>query len=289
MYISSHTVRAAHATCSAPTPIPCISRGSDPPVAFWNVLKGASLLMWIPNVLQLVLKTQDKQKEKKRNMCCTSWIGQSDKTEAEKKKKEKKEKKCERGKKNLKVQENMKRKKNPNKTSHYHPAWAPTQNKGTFTFMQADRSSPRWWIPPLKDNADHPCTFLPPWDGVLQQTSCAGFDLERSDGHSELNDTGNTQVQLQAQRRAQVPLGYTTHTYQRHTEASGPTINTFMSDPDLGVRRHSALDGWSYITATAEHLRPPKESILCSVDHYMNIIDPGWLLGTMKLLNHRCY
>lgn len=45
---------------------------------------------------------------------------------------------------------------------HYHPAWAPTQNEGTFTFMQADRSSPRWWIPPLKDNVDPSVHFPPP-------------------------------------------------------------------------------------------------------------------------------
>lgn len=86
-------------------------------------------------------------------MCCTSWIGQSDKTEANK------EKKCEGGSEGSRKYVKNKAKKT---ALHYHPAWAPIQNRGTFTFMQADRSSPRWWIPLLKDNVDPSVHFSRP-------------------------------------------------------------------------------------------------------------------------------
>lgn len=115
---------------------------------------------------------------------------------------------------------------------------------------------------------DRSVHFPPPWDGVIEQKACASFDLEHFIGRTELNDTENTQVRQQ--RRTQVPLDWAAGTYQRHTEASGLAINIFLPDPDLGVRRHTAVDGWSCNTAIAKHFRPPKQSKLCTVFRYMD-------------------
>lgn len=98
-------------------------------------------------------------------MLCTSWIGQSDKTENEAAKKKGEWKKIWRF--------NLKRKYI--KTGlHYYLLRAPTRNKGNFTVMQASKSSQRWWIPLPKDNVDRSVHFPPPpgWcytaDGLCQ-------------------------------------------------------------------------------------------------------------------------
>lgn len=51
-----------------------------------------------------------------------------------------------------------------------------------------------------------------PQDGGIQQTAWASFDLERFNGHSELKDSGNTQVPLLERRRTKVPLDEAAHT-----------------------------------------------------------------------------
>lgn len=200
----SVVIRSVQHTCPALYPHQCsasLEAQTSPPSLsemFWKVQA-----CWC-EFLTCYSSSWKPKINKKRNMCCTSWIGQSDKTEADK---EKKWKKSEGSRKYVK----KKPKKKTTQPSIIILPEQPHKTRGLshlckLTDHHRDDESLR-----SRTTWTHPCSFLPPWDGVLQQASCAGFDLERLDGHTEWNDTANTQVWLGAQWRTQVPLGYTAH------------------------------------------------------------------------------
>lgn len=283
MYISSHTVSAAHTPCSAPTLMPCISRGLDPPPTpslfemFWKVQA-----CWCEFLTCYSSSWKPKINKKRRGEICAAPAG-SDRVIRQRPIKRKSVRG--RGKKTWRFKKICKKKKQPSiiiLPEHPHKT-SGLSHLCKLTDHHRDDESLR-----SRTTWTHPCTLLPLgwcspadelcwfWFGALGWAHWIKWHRKHTGNGCRPSDTHRC-------------LSATLHTYQRHSEASGPTINTFMSDPDLGVRRHSALDGWSYITATADHFRPPKQSILCTVDHYMSIIDPRWLLGTMELHNHRCY